>query len=39
MPADHLRVEFEVTGQDTRRIRLIPRGAWTDRTLEGVVVR
>ncbi len=34
MPDDHLRVEFEVTGPDTRILRMVPQGAWSLRPLE-----
>lgn len=37
MPADHLAVEFEVTGPDTRRLRLVAKGSWNDRRLVEVL--
>lgn len=34
LPEDHLRVEFAVEEDDTRVIRLVPRGEWNGRALE-----
>ncbi|MGH8936232.1 MAG: tRNA (adenosine(37)-N6)-threonylcarbamoyltransferase complex ATPase subunit type 1 TsaE [Acidimicrobiia bacterium] len=34
MPSDHLAVQFQVTGNSTRLVRLIPRGAWGERPLQ-----
>lgn len=34
VPPDHLVVEFDVTGEHTRTLRLHPRGTWTRRSLE-----
>ncbi|HKZ28954.1 MAG TPA: tRNA (adenosine(37)-N6)-threonylcarbamoyltransferase complex ATPase subunit type 1 TsaE [Acidimicrobiia bacterium] len=34
MPHDHLRVEFEVMGPNERVVRLVPHGAWRDRSLK-----
>lgn len=37
VPSDHLVVRFEVTGDTTRTITMIPRGSWAKRSLEGVL--
>lgn len=34
MPPDHLLVEFTVTGPQSRRLRLLPRGSWAQRPLQ-----
>lgn len=34
LPADHLRVEFEVMDDGSRLIRLVPNGTWSGRGLE-----
>lgn len=34
LPVDHLRVEFEVEEDETRRITLVPLGSWSERSLE-----
>ena len=36
LPEDHLRIEFEVTADESRLLRLIPSGDWVDRDLETV---
>ena len=37
MPDDHLRVDFEVTGPTDRLVRLVPQGAWRNRSLKEMV--
>lgn len=37
LPADHLRVEFEVHDDDSRDLTLVPAGSWLDRDLEGLL--
>jgi tRNA threonylcarbamoyladenosine biosynthesis protein TsaE len=34
LPSDHLRVEFEVDDDGTRRLTLVPVGGWSQRSLE-----
>jgi tRNA threonylcarbamoyladenosine biosynthesis protein TsaE len=34
LPSDHLRVEFEVDEDGTRRLTLVPVGGWSKRSLE-----
>jgi len=36
MPPDHLRVEFSVADDETRTLRLVPHGDWSERELETV---
>jgi tRNA threonylcarbamoyladenosine biosynthesis protein TsaE len=36
MPADHLRVEFSVDEDESRKLRLIPSGEWSEREIEAV---
>jgi tRNA threonylcarbamoyladenosine biosynthesis protein TsaE len=36
MPADHLRVEFSVGEDESRKLRLIPSGEWSEREIEAV---
>ena len=36
LPADHLRVEFEVEDDETRVLRLVPHGDWNERDLRAV---
>ena len=37
MPADHLRVEFSVGDDESRTLRLVPSGDWSDREIGTVV--
>lgn len=37
MPEDHLRIDFEVSEDETRLLRLVPSGSWANRNLEAVV--
>jgi tRNA threonylcarbamoyladenosine biosynthesis protein TsaE len=36
VPADHLRIEFEVLDDESRLIRLVPAGAWAERDLKAM---
>lgn len=36
LPSDHLRIDFEVSDDDVRRLSLIPAGSWMERDLEAV---
>ncbi|HET7847307.1 MAG TPA: tRNA (adenosine(37)-N6)-threonylcarbamoyltransferase complex ATPase subunit type 1 TsaE [Acidimicrobiia bacterium] len=36
LPVDHLRIEFVVSPDESRLLRLVPSGDWVDRTLETV---
>ena len=36
LPSDHLRVEFDVEDDETRVLRLVPLGDWTERDLDVV---
>jgi len=36
MPVDHLRVEFSVGEDESRKLRLIPSGEWSEREIEAV---
>ena len=36
LPQDHLRIEFDVEGDQTRTLRFVTEGSWSERELGGV---